>query len=150
MRRHQPPNACRLSPSPLPLPSPSLGWPAALFLSPPPHLSRWPSSSVHCCISSPLQLIAASLLCRDPLQCLSTPSPLLAAVTPPSHRNCVVCGWHFESLLSCLFNSSHSTFYHLLILIVVYLPSALCLAFTSQPTVMGSSTQCCRHSHRRR
>ena len=61
---------------------------------------RWPSSSVDCRISSPLRLIAASLLPRDPSRFLDTPSPLSVAVTPPGHRNCVVCGWHFESLLS--------------------------------------------------
>ncbi len=41
----------------------------------------------------PLRLIATSLLC------LGTPSPSSVAVTPPGHRNCVVCGWHFESRL---------------------------------------------------
>ena len=54
----------------------------------------WPSTSVECRISLPLRLIATSLLC------LGTPSPSSIAVTPPGHRNCVVCGWHFESRLS--------------------------------------------------
>jgi hypothetical protein len=57
------------------------------------------SSSVDCRISSPLRLIAASLLCRDPSRCLSTPSPSSIAVTMPGHRYCVVRGWHFESRL---------------------------------------------------
>ena len=56
-------------------------------------------SSVDCCISSPLRLIATSLLCRDPSRCLSTPSPSSVAVTPPGRRYCVVRGWHFESRL---------------------------------------------------
>ena len=56
-------------------------------------------SSVDCCISSPLRLIATSLLCHDPSQCLSTPSPSSVAITPPGRRYCVVCGWHFESRL---------------------------------------------------
>jgi hypothetical protein len=55
--------------------------------------------SVDCCISSPLRLIAPSLLCRDPSRCLSTPSPSSVAVTPPGRRYCVVHGWHFESRL---------------------------------------------------
>ena len=56
-------------------------------------------SSVDCRISSPLRLIAASLLCRDPSRCLSTPSPSSVAVTLPGRRYCVVRGWHFESRL---------------------------------------------------
>jgi hypothetical protein len=56
-------------------------------------------SSVDCCISSPLQLIATSLLCRDPSRCLSTPSPSSVAIKPPGRRYCVVRGWHFESRL---------------------------------------------------
>ena len=55
--------------------------------------------SVDCCISSPLRLIATSLLCRDPSQCLSTPSPSSVVVTPPGHRYCVIHGWHFENRL---------------------------------------------------
>jgi hypothetical protein len=56
-------------------------------------------SSVDCHISSPLRLIAASLLWRDPSRCLSTPSPSSVAVTLPGCRYCVVRGWHFESRL---------------------------------------------------
>ena len=46
-----------------------------------------------------MRLIAASLLCRDPSRCLSTPSPSLVAVTLPGRRYCVVPGRHFESRL---------------------------------------------------
>ncbi len=56
-------------------------------------------SSVDCCISSPLRLIATSLLCRNPSRCLSTPSPSSVAVTPSGRRYCIIRGWHFESRL---------------------------------------------------
>ena len=87
--------------------------------------------SVDCCISSLLRLIATSLLCCNPSRCLSTPSPSLVAVTPPGRRYCVVHVWHFESRLL-----RFSTRPILPLMIVVYLPLALCLAFISQPTVL--------------
>jgi hypothetical protein len=86
--------------------------------------------SVDCCISSPLRLIATSLLCRNPSRCLSTPSPSSVAVTPPGRRYCVIRGWHFES---CLLRFSTRPILPLVDCSV--LPSALCLAFTFRPTV---------------
>jgi hypothetical protein len=98
-------------------------------------------SSVDCCISTVLQLIATSFLCCDPLRCLSILSPFFVAVTPPGCRNCVVRGWNFESRLA------HFSTHPILTLVDCSVSPLGTLPGIHLPTNRdGVSTQCCHCS----
>ena len=106
-------------------------------------IGLWPLS-VDCLISSPSLMIAASLLCRDLSRWLQYTDTVVGSRRNAClrrhwlpYRNCVVCGWHFES---------HLLQFSTCPILLVYLPSALCLVFTSQPTTSRLPTQCCRRS----
>ena len=101
--------------------------------------------SVDSLISSPSRMIAASLLCRDLSWCLQYTDTFVGSrrnACLRRHwlpcRNCVVCGWHFESHL---LQFSTFPFY----LCISPQRSAWCSP-TSQPTTLRSPTQCCRRS----